>query len=78
LERAQGLAGGSDVRVGGGASTVSAFLAAGLVDRLHVAMTPVVLSHGVRLWDELRELEREYTVTSEVAESGVVHVTFER
>lgn len=78
LERAQGLAGGSDVRVGGGASTVSAFLAAGLVDRLHVAMTPVVLARGVRLWDDLRELERDYTVSSEIAESGVIHVTFER
>jgi dihydrofolate reductase len=78
LERAQGLAGGADVRVGGGASTVSAFLAAGLVDRLHVAMTPIVLARGVRIWDDLRELERDYSVTSEVAESGVVHVTFER
>jgi dihydrofolate reductase len=78
LERARGLAGGADVRIGGGASTVSAFLAAGLVDRLHVAMTPIVLARGVRLWDELRELERDYTVTSETAESGVIHVTFER
>jgi dihydrofolate reductase len=78
LERARGLAGGADVRIGGGASTVSAFLSAGLVDRLHVAMTPIVLARGVRLWDELRELERDYSVTSEVAESGVVHVTFER
>jgi dihydrofolate reductase len=78
LERARGLAGGADVRIGGGASTVSAFLAAGLVDRLHVAMTPIVLARGVRLWDELRELERDYAVTSEIAESGVIHVTFER
>ena len=78
LERARGLAGEGDVRIGGGASTVSAFLAAGLVDRLHVAMTPVVLARGVRLWDALRELERDYSVTSETAESGVIHVTFER
>ena len=78
LERARGLADGADVRVGGGASTVSAFLAAGLVDRLHVALTPIVLARGVRLWDDLRELERDYSVTSEVAESGVVHVTFSR
>ena len=78
LARATDLAGGADVRIGGGASTVSAFLAAGLVDRLHVAMTPVVLARGVRLWDALRELERDYSVTSETAESGVIHVTFER
>jgi len=36
-----------------------------------------VLGRGVRLWDDLRELER-YAVTSEVAESGVIHVTFAR
>ena len=34
-------------------------------------MSPIV-------WDNLRELERDYAVTSEVAESGVVHVTFTR
>ncbi|MBX3093144.1 MAG: dihydrofolate reductase family protein [Cryobacterium sp.] len=67
-----------DIRVGGGASVVRDFLAAGLVDRLHVAISPIVLGRGARLWDDLRELEREYAVTSEVAESGVVHVTFAR
>ncbi|WP_309615772.1 dihydrofolate reductase family protein, partial [Salinibacterium sp.] len=72
------LAGGSDVRIGGGASVARDFLAAGLVDRLHVAIAPIVLGRGMRLWDDTRELERDYTVTSEVAESGVIHVTFAR
>jgi dihydrofolate reductase len=78
LARARDLAGEADVRIGGGASVARAFLAAGLVDRLHVAMAPIVLGRGVRLWENLRELERDYTVTSEVAESGVIHVTFAR
>lgn len=78
LSRGRTLAGGADVRIGGGAGVAREFLAAGLVDRLHVAITPIVLGRGVRLWDDLRELERDYTVTSEVAESGVVHVTFAR
>lgn len=42
------------------------------------AGTPVVLGRGERLWDDLRMLEDEYTVTSEVAESGVIHVTCAR
>lgn len=46
--------------------------------RLHVAITPIVLGRGVRLWDDLHALERDYTVTSEVAECGVIHVSFER
>jgi dihydrofolate reductase len=78
LARARELAGDADIRVGGGASVARDFLRAGLVDRVHVAMTPVVLGRGVRLWDELHSLEQGYTVTSEVAESGVIHVTFAR
>ncbi len=71
-------AGGADVRVGGGVDTVRSFLAAGLVDRLHVGITPILLGRGKSLWADLRELESAYAVTSEVAESGVVHVTFTR
>ena len=78
VARAQSLAGDADVRVGGGLSTVRAALGADLVDRLHVAVRPVVLGRGGRLWDDLRGLDTRYTVTSEVAESGVVHVTFAR
>lgn len=77
LARARELARGGCIRIGGGVGVARDFLAAGLVDRLHVAIVPVVLGHGARLWDDLRTL-REYTVTSEVAESGVIHVTFER
>jgi dihydrofolate reductase len=78
LTRAREHAGDGDVRVGGGAGVARDFLRAGLVDRVHVAISPIVLGRGVRLWDALRELERDYTVTSEVAESGVIHVTFAR
>lgn len=68
----------ADVRIGGGVSVVRDALAADLVDRLHVAVRPVVLGRGTRLWDDLRDLDRRFVVTSEVAESGVVHVTFAR
>ncbi|MFD6700606.1 MULTISPECIES: dihydrofolate reductase family protein [unclassified Microbacterium] len=69
---------GADVRIGGGVDTVRSFLAAGLVDRLHVGITPILLGRGKNLWAELRGLENDYAVTSEIAESGVVHVTFAR
>lgn len=78
LQRAIAVAGGKDVRIGGGASTVRAFLKAGLVDRLHVGITPILLGRGIRLWDELRGLEAGYTVSTEAAESGTIHVTFQR
>jgi dihydrofolate reductase len=78
LIRARQHAGDGDIRVGGGVGVARAFLRAGLVDRVHVAITPIILDRGVRLWDDLRGLERDYAVTSEVAESGVIHVTFAR
>ncbi|MCU1414867.1 MAG: dihydrofolate reductase [Microbacteriaceae bacterium] len=78
LERAAELAGGADIRIGGGVGVVRDFLAAGLVDRLHVAVVPVVLGRGTSLWSDLQGFDLDYTVTSEVAESGVIHVTFTR
>jgi dihydrofolate reductase len=78
LDRALEVADGKDVRVGGGASVVRDFLAAGLVDQLHVAIAPILLGRGIRLWDDLRGLEAGYEVVTETAESGTVHLTFRR
>ncbi|MBB3965173.1 dihydrofolate reductase family protein [Rhizobium metallidurans] len=78
LERATKAANGKDVRVGGGPTVARDFLKAGLVDRLHVAITPILLGRGIRLWDDLRGLEAGYTVTSETAPSGTIHLTFRR
>ncbi|WP_424937649.1 MULTISPECIES: dihydrofolate reductase family protein [Bacteria] len=78
LDRATEAAGGADVRIGGGVSVVQEYLAAGLVDRLHVAIAPIVLGRGQRLWEDLRGLESGYAVTAETAPGGIVHVTFDR
>jgi dihydrofolate reductase len=78
LRVATAAAGGLDVRVGGGPTTARSFLAAGLVDDLHVAIVPILLGRGIRLWDGLRGLEQDCTVTTVAAPSGVTHVTFSR
>ncbi|WP_447948759.1 dihydrofolate reductase family protein [Microbacterium maritypicum] len=78
LRKAVAAADGRDVRVGGGATTVREYLRAGLVDDLHVGITPILIGSGIRLWDDLRGFESGYRVTSEVAESGVTHITFSR
>ncbi|MBK4346894.1 dihydrofolate reductase family protein [Lacisediminihabitans changchengi] len=78
LATAIAAAGGRDVRVGGGPTTVKQFLRAGLVDQLHVAIVPILLGRGIRLWDDLRGLESGYTISSEAAESGVIHLTLRR
>jgi dihydrofolate reductase len=78
LEVARAGADGADVRIGGGPSTVTAFLAAGLIDHLHVVQVPVLLGRGVRLWDGLENLEEQYSVEVVSTPSGVTHITFSR
>ena len=78
LAEATEAAAGLDVRVGGGVGVARDFLRAGLVDDLHVMVAPIVLGRGGRLWDDLRGLELTHDVTSEVSESGTIHVTFSR
>ncbi len=69
---------GRDVRIGGGPTSAREFLTRGLVDDIHVAITPIVLGRGLDFWDELRGLENGRRVETVVAESGVIHVTFTR
>jgi len=76
LTEATEAAGGLDVRIGGGHRTAHRYLRAGLVDDLHVAIVPILLGRGTRLWDDLRGLDLTHTVTTELAESGTTHVTF--
>lgn len=78
LAEASDAAGDLDVRIGGGYRTAQAFLRAGLVDDLHLLVAPLFLGRGYRLWDDLAGFENTYTVTTEAAESGVVHVTLTR
>ncbi len=78
LETAQAAAGGLDVRIGGGPTVVRDFLAAGLVDQMHLVQVPIVLGRGVRVWDGLEALEDAYDVEAVSTPSGVTHLTFTR
>ena len=78
LETAQDAARGQDVRIGGGAAVIRDFLAAGLVDRMHVVVVPILLGRGARLWDGLDGLEKDYQVEAAASPTGVTHLTFTR
>lgn len=78
LALAADQAGGLDVRLGGGPSVVREFLAADLVDHLHIVVVPILLGRGVRLWDGLEGLEERYSVEATASPSGVVHYVFSR
>ena len=78
LEAARAAAPGLDVRIGGGATVIRAFLAARLIDHMHVVVVPILLGRGVRLWDGLEGLEQDYAIESIPSPSGVTHLTFTR
>ena len=73
LALAREAAGGRDVRLGGGAQTVRQFLDADLVDTLHVAVAPVELGSGSRLWESPSELDDRFHRDEVPSPSGVVH-----
>ena len=58
LDAARRAAGGLDIRIGGGPTTIREFLAADLIDHLHIVVVPIVLGRGEPLWDGLEGLRR--------------------
>jgi dihydrofolate reductase len=62
LERALEAAHGNDVRLGGGAATVQQYLRARLIDELHLAIVPILLGRGERLFDHLGDGPVGYSV----------------
>jgi dihydrofolate reductase len=57
---------------------IRAFVAAGLVDHLHIIVVPIMLGRGERLWDGLEGLEDDYDIEATSSPSGVTHLTFAR
>jgi len=78
LRLARDAAGGGDVRIGGGPSTVRQFLEADLIDFMHLVIVPIVLGHGVSLWDGLDGLHERFTVESVTTPSGLTHQLWNR
>jgi dihydrofolate reductase len=74
FERAHAAAGGRDVAVAGGASTVRQFLAAGLLDELYLHVVPVLLGAGERLLEDVGDPRLEPVEV--VASPAVTHVRY--
>lgn len=78
LARARDAADGRDVRLGGGATTIREFLDADLVDTLHVAVAPLEIGAGARLWTSPDELLDRFHCDVVPSPSGVTHHLFWR
>ena len=78
LEQATAAAGGRDVRIGGGIATIRQFLEAGLIDELHLAISPVLLGAGEHLFGDLDLVRLGYRCTGSTAGERATHVILSR
>ena len=75
---AREAAGGLDVRIGGGPATVRQFLAADLVDHMHIVIVPILLGRASPCGTAWRAWSTASTWSRSSSPSGVTHVTFTR
>jgi dihydrofolate reductase len=75
LDRAKSVAGGRDIRIGGGVSVIRQFLKAGLLDELHLALSPVLLGAGENLFSGLDLRRLGFVCAESVPGPNATHVT---
>lgn len=78
LDRAREAAGGRDVKIGGGVSTVRQYLKAGLIDELHFAFSPVLLGQGGAMFEGLDLPALGYRVMETTPSELATHVVIGR
>src|SRR5579864_9085178 len=78
VRRAKEAAGEKDVKIGGGVSTVRQYLQAGLVDSLHLALSPVALGQGEALLNGIDLRALGFSVTEHQATEHATHVVLTR
>jgi dihydrofolate reductase len=78
LARARAAAQGKDVRVGGGVNVIQQYLRQRLIDEMHLAISPVLLGSGERLFEGIDLPTLGYACTSYVASPLAMHVVFAR
>jgi dihydrofolate reductase len=77
-KRAAAAAGGKDVRIGGGVSTVQQYLRAGVIDEMHLVVSPVLIGAGEKFFGDLDLVKMGFRVTRHAISERVMHVVMER
>ncbi|MEX0721244.1 MAG: dihydrofolate reductase family protein [Balneolaceae bacterium] len=78
LAKARKAANGKDIRIGGGVNTIQQYLREGLIDELHIAITPTILGGGERLFDGVDLRSSGYECAQFEASEKATHVVLER
>jgi dihydrofolate reductase len=76
LRQAREVAGGKDIRIAGGANAILQYLNAGLVDELSIALAPVFLGAGVRLFDGIDRRKVELEIVEAIHSPLVTHLRY--
>jgi len=78
LTKAQQAANGKDVRIGGGVSVIRQYLAAGRIDEMHLAISPVLLGEGEHLFADLNLAKLGFAPFRTIAGENATHVFIRR
>lgn len=78
LKQAKDAANGLDVRLGGGVATIKEYLRAGLIDEMHIAISPILLGSGEHLFSDIDMLTLGYECTQHVTSPSATHVVFKK
>jgi dihydrofolate reductase len=78
MERARRAAGKRDIRIGGGVATIQQFLQARLIDEVHLAVRPVILGQGEKLFDGLDIRSLGYRASRSQMGERAMHVFLTR
>ena len=78
LDRAKEAANGLDVRLGGGVASIQQYLKARLIDELHIAIAPILLGSGEKLFSDFDLLSLGYQCVEHVATNKAMHVFLKR
>lgn len=78
LDQARKAANGMDVQIGGGPNTIQQYLRAGLIDELHVAIVPVLLGRGERLFEGVDLPALGYECAQFAASKKAIHAVLRR
>jgi len=78
LKRAVEAANGKDVRLGGGVAAIRQYLGAGLIDEMHLAMSPLFLGSGECLWEGIDAPKLGYQCTQHVSTPNATHFVITR
>ncbi len=78
LEKAKAAAQGKDVRIGGGVSVIRQSLIAGLIDEMHLAISPVFLGEGEHLFSGINLHQLGFRSIRTVAGENATHVLIKK